>query len=64
MKYVNSGNGRTLDEKRTERDVLNDLSPVEQELLKRVLEIERARLHAKDAELTDEILSAVKGIVQ
>jgi len=44
--------------------VLDELSPAERELLKRVLEIERARLHARDADLTDELLNAVKGIVQ
>lgn len=48
---------------RTERDVLQDLTPDQQRLLKRVLEIERAKLHVKAADLTDELLSAVKAIL-
>jgi conjugal transfer/entry exclusion protein len=49
--------------KRTEQDVLQELSGEERQLLKRVLEIERAKLHAKAADPTDDLLSAVKAIV-
>jgi DNA-binding MarR family transcriptional regulator len=48
---------------RTERDVLQELTPEGQQLLKRVLEIERAKLHVKAADLTDDLLSAVKAIL-
>lgn len=48
---------------RTERDVINELSDVERALLKRVLEIERARIHARDADLTEDLLTAVKGLL-
>jgi hypothetical protein len=51
------------DTKRTEQDVLQDLSEEERALLKRVLEIERARLHVSAADLTDDLLSAVKEIL-
>jgi hypothetical protein len=49
--------------KRTERDVLQELTADEQQLLKRVLEIERAKLHIKAADLTDDLLGAVKVIL-
>jgi hypothetical protein len=49
--------------KRTEQDVLQELSNEERALLKRVLEIERARLHVKAADLTDDLLGAVKEIL-
>jgi hypothetical protein len=49
--------------KRTERDVLQELSVEEQQFLKRVLEIERAKLHLKNADLSDELLTAVKAIL-
>jgi len=49
--------------RRTERDVLQELTAEEQQLLKRVLEIERAKLHVKAADLTDELLSSVKAIL-
>lgn len=50
---------------RTESDVIGGLSGEAKALLHRVLEIERSRLHltAADATVTDEILTAVKGIV-
>ena len=53
------------DEQRTEAQVIEALSPDARLLLKRVLEIERARLHVKaaDASVVDEILNSVKGIV-
>jgi hypothetical protein len=48
---------------RSEQDVLQALSSEERALLKRVLEIERARLHVKAADLTDDLLGAVKEIL-
>jgi hypothetical protein len=48
---------------RTERDVLQELTSEEQRFLKRVLEIERARLHVKAADLTDDLLGAVRAIL-
>jgi hypothetical protein len=55
--------GGMTTERRTERDVLQELTAEEQQLLKRVLEIERAKLHVKAADLTDDLLSAVKAIL-
>jgi hypothetical protein len=49
--------------KRTEQDVLQALSDEERALLKRVLEIERARLHVKAADPTDDLLAAVKELL-
>ena len=48
---------------RTEQDVLQELTADQRALLKRVLEIERARLHVSAADLTDDLLSAVKEIL-
>jgi hypothetical protein len=45
--------------KRTEVEVLTELSEQERRLLKRVLEIERAKLHLNAADLTDDIARAV-----
>ena len=50
-------------ERRTERDVLSDLSEEERALLKRVLEIERAKLHLTAYDATDDILIAVREIL-
>jgi hypothetical protein len=49
--------------RRTERDVLQELTADQQRFLKRVLEIERAKLHVKAADLTDDLLGAVKTIL-
>jgi hypothetical protein len=49
--------------KRTEQAVLQELTNEERALLKRVLEIERARLHVSAADLTDDLLGAVKEIL-
>jgi hypothetical protein len=49
--------------RRAERDVLQELTVEQQALLKRVLEIERAKLHLKAADLTDDLLGAVKAIL-
>jgi len=48
---------------RTEKRVLEDLSEEERALLKRVLEIERAKLHLTAYEATDDLLAAVKEIL-
>lgn len=48
---------------RTEKDAIGALSDDERALLKRVLEIERAKLHLSAYDATDDILAAVKGII-
>jgi hypothetical protein len=48
---------------RTERQVLEELSDEERELLKRVLQIERAKLHLSADDPTDDLLAAVKEII-
>lgn len=50
---------------RTEADVIRELSPEGQAFLKRVLEIERSRLHidGSDAVTVDELQEAVRGLV-
>ncbi|MBN4927154.1 hypothetical protein IEU95_09940 [Hoyosella rhizosphaerae] len=48
---------------RTEEQVVRELSDEERALLKRVLEIERAKLHVKEYDATDDLLAAVKEII-
>lgn len=48
---------------RTEEQVVQELSAEERALLKRVLEIERAKLHVSAYEATDDLLAAVKEIL-
>jgi hypothetical protein len=48
---------------RTEKQVLEELSAEERALLKRVLEIERAKLHLTAYDATDDLLAAVKEIL-
>lgn len=48
---------------RSEQEVLQGLTANELELLRRVLHIERAKLHLRASVPTDEILTAVKEIV-
>ncbi|MBM4694357.1 hypothetical protein [Prescottella equi] len=48
---------------RTEQQVLQELSPEERRLLKRVLEIERSKMHLSASVPTDEILASVKEII-
>ena len=62
MAQADQGAG-TATPKRTERDVLQELTAEQQRFVKRVLEIERAKLHVKAADLTDDLLSAVKAIL-
>ena len=49
----------------TEAEVIQGLSPDAQALLKRVLEIERSRLHlsGSDTAVVDDLYLAVKGII-
>lgn len=55
-----------MSDQRSEHEVVEGLSPDARLLLKRVLEIERGRLHVKAAEATviEEILHAIRGIKQ
>ncbi|OMC01077.1 hypothetical protein A5733_03330 [Mycobacterium sp. NS-7484] len=55
--------GNSVTDKRTERQVLEGLSPEQLALLKRVLEIERAKLHITAYDATDDLLAAVKEII-
>jgi hypothetical protein len=50
-------------EGRTEKQVLEELSHEERALLKRVLEVERAKLHLSAYDATDDLLAAVKEIL-
>lgn len=50
-------------EGRTEKQVLEELSEEERAFLKRVLEIERAKLHVTAYDATDDLLAAVKEII-
>jgi hypothetical protein len=43
--------------------VLEELSDEQRALLKRVLEIERAKLHIKAYDATDDLVAAVKEII-
>lgn len=55
--------GTASGERRTEADVLRELEPEQLQFLKRVLEIERSKLHLRAAELPEELLNAVKEIL-
>lgn len=48
----------------TEREVLEGLTDNERAYLQRVLQIERSRLHVAGADVTDELLAAVKEILK
>lgn len=52
-----------MTEKRTEKQVLEELSDEERALLKRVLEIERAKLHLSAYDATDDLIAAVQEIL-
>lgn len=52
-----------VSERRTEKHVLEELSDEQRALLKRVLEIERAKLHINAYDATDDLLAAVKEII-
>jgi hypothetical protein len=55
--------GNRVSERRTEKQVLEELSDEQRALLKRVLEIERAKLHVTAYDATDDLLAAVKEII-
>ncbi|SED52105.1 hypothetical protein SAMN05428938_5148 [Streptomyces sp. KS_5] len=50
-------------EGRTEKQVLEELSEEELSLLRRVLQIERAKMHLRAYDATDDLLAAVKEIL-
>ena len=52
-----------MTESRTEKQVLEELSDEQRALLKRVLEIERAKLHITAYDATDDLVAAVKEII-
>ncbi len=52
-----------MTESRTEKQVLEELSDEQRALLKRVLEIERAKLHIAAYDATDDLLAAVKELI-
>lgn len=52
-----------MSEERTEKTVIEELSDEEYALLKRVLEIERAKLHLTAYDATDDLLDAVRRII-
>ena len=54
-----------MTDQRTEKQVLEELTPEARVLLKRVLEIEREKLHVPAAAPTivDEIFNAVRGVM-
>lgn len=57
------GTKRVSSTDRTEELVVQELTAEERELLKRVLVIERAKLHVRDYEATDDLLAAVKEVL-
>lgn len=52
-----------MTEIRTEKQVLEELSDEEKLLLKRVLQIERAKLHLSAEDTSDDIIAAVQEII-
>lgn len=52
-----------MSQSRTEKQVLEELSDEQRALLKRVLEIERAKLHVTAYDATDDLVAAVKEII-
>lgn len=52
-----------MSQSRTEKQVLEELSDEQRALLKRVLEIERTKLHIKAYDATDDLVAAVKEII-
>lgn len=52
-----------MSQSRTEKQVLEELSDEQRALLKRVLEIERAKLHITAYDATDDLIAAVKEII-
>ncbi|MBB2745045.1 UNVERIFIED_ORG: conjugal transfer/entry exclusion protein [Microbispora rosea subsp. rosea] len=52
-----------MTEGRTEKQVLEELSAEQRALLKRVLEVERAKLHLSAYDATDDLIAAVQEII-
>lgn len=52
-----------MSQSRNEKQVLEKLSDEQRALLKRVLEIERAKLHITAYDATDDLVAAVKEIL-
>jgi hypothetical protein len=52
-----------VSQSRNEKQVLEELSDEQRALLKRVLEIERAKLHITAYDATDDLVAAVKEIL-
>jgi len=52
-----------VSQSRTEKQVLEEMSDEQRALLKRVLEIERAKLHITAYDATDDLIAAVKEII-
>ncbi len=52
-----------MSQSRNEKQVLEELSDEQRALLKRVLEIERAKLHITAYDATDDLVAAVKEII-
>lgn len=52
-----------MSQSRTEKQVLEEMSDEQRALLKRVLEIERAKLHITAYDATDDLIAAVKEII-
>ncbi|WP_156110825.1 hypothetical protein [Streptomyces adustus] len=48
---------------RTEKQVLEELSKEERDLITRVLQIERAKIHVSAYDATEDLLAAVKEII-
>jgi len=48
---------------RTVEQVVQDLNPEQRKYLWRVLELERARLHQPNPDMTDDLVAAVKEII-
>lgn len=52
-----------MTERPTEKQVVEELSDEQRALVKRVLEIERAKLHIAAYDATDDLIAAVKEII-
>ncbi|MFJ1869827.1 hypothetical protein [Streptomyces sp. KS_5] len=60
---ISEGGHAVTSEGRTEKQVLEELSEEELSLLRRVLQIERAKMHLRAYDATDDLLAAVKEIL-
>jgi hypothetical protein len=60
---ISEGEHAVTSEGRTEKQVLEELSEEELSLLRRVLQIERAKMHLSAYDATDDLLAEVKEIL-